>query len=659
LEHAFASRAAELPSATRTLLHIAAVDDAGVLSEVLSAAEIVGGAGETVQALIPALEAQLVEVEGSTVRFRHPLIRSAIRQAASVYELQAVHAALAEVLASDPDRRVWHQAAAASGVDPAVASHLEEAAERAQRRGATALAVAAFERSAALTAERDRRGALLLRAAEAASELGRSDVVTRLARQADSLELGSHDRARSMWLGEVFAQGVAGEPTRTHALVQTAERMMADGAADLTLNLLLAAAFRCYWVDPGEQSRREVLAAADRAGDSSEDPRLILIQAYAAPVERASVVIDRVRSVMPEAEADASHLLGTAAQAVGAFDLSSSLLARSVERLREQGRLGVLAQVLVSQAWAAISLADWGAAAPAAAEAARLAGETGQPLWEAGAKATLAAVAAFRGEQATVEKLAAEAERVALPGAATAILAAVQLARGWAALGLGRQADAYDELRRLFNPADPAYHHILRFWAIGDLAEAAAHSGRREQACEVVRQLEPMARKTPSPLLHLGLAYAGPLLAAEGEAEPLFQAALATDMTGWPLYWARLQLAWGEWLRRQRRMAESRGPLRAARDAFDALGVVPWSERARQELRASGESSRMRTPDTRDELTPHELQIAQMAAAGLSNREIGQRLYLSHRTVETHLYHLFPKLGVTSRAHLREALLSN
>jgi DNA-binding CsgD family transcriptional regulator len=152
------------------------------------------------------------------------------------------------------------------------------------------------------------------------------------------------------------------------------------------------------------------------------------------------------------------------------------------------------------------------------------------------------------------------------------------------------------------------------------------------------------------------MLYARPLLAPEGEAEPRFRAALTTDMTRWPLYRARLQLAFGEWLRRQRRTAEARGPLRAARDAFDALGAELWGERARQELRASGESSRRRTPDTLDELTPQELQIAQMAAAGLSNREIGQRLYLSHRTVESHLYRVFPKLGITSRADLSGSL---
>jgi DNA-binding CsgD family transcriptional regulator len=171
-----------------------------------------------------------------------------------------------------------------------------------------------------------------------------------------------------------------------------------------------------------------------------------------------------------------------------------------------------------------------------------------------------------------------------------------------------------------------------------------------------MRQLELLARQTPSPWFHVGLLYARPLLATEEDAEPLFRAALATDMARWPLYRARLLLALGQWLRRQRRIADSRAPLRTARDAFDALGVGPWGERARQELRASGESSRRRTPDTRDELTPQELQITQMAAAGLSNREIGQRLYLSNRTVESHLYRVYPKLGVTSRAQLSDVL---
>ncbi|HEY2200305.1 MAG TPA: AAA family ATPase, partial [Solirubrobacteraceae bacterium] len=531
LEQAFASRAAELPSVTRTFLRVAAADHGGVLAEILSAAEIVGGVKQTVEAVVPAIEAQLVEVDGHTIRFRHPLVRSAIHQAASVAEHHAAHAALAEVLAHDPDRRVWHRAAAALGTDPEVALELEAAAGRAQRRGAGVLAVAAFERAAALTAEPARRGALLLRAAMAARELGRSELVMRLLREADALELTSHDRARWTWLVAALHQGVAGDPTRVHILVETAARMLAERDTDLALDLLSVAAFRCFWADPGEHARREVLVVADRIGVGSEDPRLLLIQAYAAPIERGAVVIDRLARATPSTDPEALFLLGRAAQLVGAFDRSSTLLALSAARLREQGRLGLLAQVLVGRGWAAAQLGDWAVAGPTAAEGARLAGETGQPLWQAGAQAVAAMVAALRGEQTAVEDLSAEAERVALPAGATIVLAVVQLAQGWLALGHGRHAGAYDQLRRLFDPGDPAYHHMMRCWALGDLAEAAAHSDHRDEARAVMRELEPLARQTPSPGLHLGLLYARPLLADDEDAEALFRAALGTDMT--------------------------------------------------------------------------------------------------------------------------------
>jgi len=133
----------------------------------------------------------------------------------------------------------------------------------------------------------------------------------------------------------------------------------------------------------------------------------------------------------------------------------------------------------------------------------------------------------------------------------------------------------------------------------------------------------------------------------------------AADLDHWPFQRAHLLLAHGQWLRRQRRIADSRAPLRAARDTFDALGRVSWSDRARRELRASGESSRRRDPEARDRLTAQELQIAQLAADGLTNREVGQRLYLSHRTIATHLYRVFPKLGITARTELAAALAAD
>jgi len=351
-------------------------------------------------------------------------------------------------------------------------------------------------------------------------------------------------------------------------------------------------------------------------------------------------------------------LLGTAATAVSAFDLSGPFLGGAVAGLRRQGRLGLLAQGLVSQAFSAIHTGEWDVAVPAAAEAGRLARETAQPFWAAGAQIAEATLAALRGDPDLADKLAAEAERVMLPLGIKSNLALGQIARGLAAIGRGAYLDAYGQLVRIFEPADPAYHPIVRCWAIGDFAEAAVYTGNQDAARAVVGELEVVARISPASLLHAGLLYARPLLAEDDAAEALFQDALGKDMTRWPFHRARILLAYGAWLRRQRRIAESRTPLRAARDAFDALGAVPWGERARQELRASGETSQRRTLGAWDRLSPQELQIAQMAAEGMSNREIGQQLYLSHRTVGYHLYRIFPKLGITSRSKLKSVLAS-
>jgi len=168
--------------------------------------------------------------------------------------------------------------------------------------------------------------------------------------------------------------------------------------------------------------------------------------------------------------------------------------------------------------------------------------------------------------------------------------------------------------------------------------------------------VEDAAGDSPGSWIALGLGHARALLAEDSEAEERFEEALHADLARWPFQRARTQLAYGQWLRRQRRVAESRDPLRAARDAFDALGCQAWGDQARRELRASGESSRRRVPEARDQLTAQELQIAQLAAEGLSNREIGQKLFVSPRTVSTHLYRIYPKLAISARSELASAL---
>jgi len=225
-----------------------------------------------------------------------------------------------------------------------------------------------------------------------------------------------------------------------------------------------------------------------------------------------------------------------------------------------------------------------------------------------------------------------------------------------AALGEGRNADAYAEFHRIFDPADPAHHQVSCCWYIGDLAEAAAHSGQMEAARALMDELVPLVEHTKSSWIQAAMRFARAQLAEDADADALFQAAIAADMRVWPFQRARLLLAYDSWLRRQRRISESRIPLRAARDAFDALGAALWAERARQELRAAGEKSRQRTREAWDKLSLQEVQIAAMAAKGLSNREIARKLYLSHMTVGSHMYRIFPKLGITSRGQLIAAL---
>jgi DNA-binding CsgD family transcriptional regulator/tetratricopeptide (TPR) repeat protein len=658
LERAFAARTAALPATTRVLLQVAAAGDGSVLAEIMEAARIVAGVRPVAEDLDPAVGAGLIQVGGPVVRFRHPLVRSAVYQAATVAERHAAHAALAGVLAGDPDRRAWHRAAAVVGKDPTVATELEEAAGRARRRGDLITAVAGYERAAALTEDPRRRGELLLRAAEVASELGRSEMVRRLLREADALELGPRERAWSMWLADAFPGGSARDPAPVHALAETARAMIADGDSDLALSLLSAAARRCYWGDLSGQPVADVLDAADRAGIVPDDPRLLYIQAYAAPLERGATVLGQLARLDLPGEPGALQLLAFAATLTGAFDRALPLSGAAAARLREQGCLGVLAQVLPIQSWAAIMVgANYPAAVTAAEEGARLAAETTQPLREMQAWLAQATIAALRGDHAAAEDLAARIERTALPLGAASNLALVQYARGLSALGRGRHEEAYGQLRRVYEPGDPAHHHLFVSFDIGDLAEAAAHSGHRDEAHTIMGHVESLARQTPSPWVYAALRYARAVLAGDEEAEAAFRDAAGDEgMARWPFLRARLQLAFGEWLRRQRRTTESRAPLRAARDAFDALGVTPWGERARQELRAAGETSRRRARVALDVLTPQELQIVQMAAEGLSNREIGQKLYLSHRTVESHLYRTFPKLGITSRTQLLDVL---
>jgi DNA-binding CsgD family transcriptional regulator len=657
LERAFADRVSDLPDATRLLLLVAALNDQDRIDEILSASTAIAGTVVDPDDARPAVEAGILETGLQTLRFRHPLIRSAIAQSASVAERRRVHEALANVLHGQPDRRAWHRAALLSGEHEEIAQELEEAGARARQRGAVPVAVIAMRRAAELgeAASRTRR---LLVAAGLAVELGRRDVVTPVLEEVSEMDLGTLHRARVTWVEETALTRPL-DAERFKSLIAAAEQAGAAGDHDLHVDLLWLVASRAWWVDPGPEVRRALIQASRRLGDANaEDPRVFAVHAYADPVGHAAEVLTRLESVAgdKQLDSDAARFFGPAALVVGAFDLGTDFLAAAVDRLRTEGRLGHLPRLLTLYSSMTARLGDWHTALTAADEAHRLAEEFGEPQWAAAADTSISLVAAMRGDEQQAERMAAQAEIVAEPAGANITMAFAQFGRVLAGLATGRHGDAYASADRLFEPGDSAYHPVISSWLIADLAEAARHVDRLDAARARVAEVEASVGERPGTWVALGLRHARALVAHPTEAGDRFDEALASDLTRWPFQRARLQLAYGQWLRRHRRVAESRGVLRAARDTFDALGCAPWGEQARRELRASGERSRRRVPEVRDQLTPQELQIAQLAAQGLSNREIGQRLYLSHRTISTHLYRIFPKLGITSRAELGAAL---
>ncbi len=659
LQRSFSAQQADLGSSARTLVCVAAANDRDFAAETLAATRMLApDAGE--KELEAVIQAGLLEHEGAHLRFRHPLIRSAVYQAASGAARRSAHEAIAHVTKREPARRAWHRAAATAGLDDEVAAELDAAAADARRRGAVAVAMRALERAAALTTEREQAVRHLLGAAELSVELGQPDAATRLVASAEALDPGPNASARVRWIRETFAEDAGEDATPVRTLIADAERARRDGDVDLALKLLLAAGTRCWWALPADAPvREEVVTETLRMPVPDDDARLLAVLAATSAVRHAALLIERLDRACADGvgEPDSAHLLGQAAHMVGHSELAVRQLARVEAQWRRQGRLAALSQALVMRAWSSIQLGLWPAVEPAAEEGERLARETRQPLWAAGAQAARAAAAGARGEHERATAFAAEVEMQLVTARPTNIFAVLQVARGVTALAAGRYPEAYDQLARMFDPTDLAHHHYAeRHGGLSYLAEAALQCGRVAEARAIVDRFAPLVSQTPATLLEIGVGVARPLVSGDGDAESAFESTLSSPAATRPFHRARLLLAYGGWLRRDRRPADSRAPLRTARDLFDALGTVPWAERARQELRASGETSRRRVPEARDQLTPQELQIAHMAATGLSNPEIGERLFLSARTVASHLYRAFPKLGITSRWELAAAL---
>jgi DNA-binding CsgD family transcriptional regulator len=657
LERAFGARLDGLGEDTRLVLLAAALDGRASIAELLSAATLVSGDEVALSTLDGAAERGLAQAHGSEVRFQHPLIRSAVQSMAAPARRLAMYAALAEVV-SDPERRLWHRAACAVGPDEEVASALEEQAQITRRRGAVMVAAAVLERAAMLTADPHRKGERLVRAAELVYDLGRVEAVSRLLREAESLELGPLEAARMAWLQQMIRGDVWFEKGAAKTFVTIAEQLRAGGDPDAALRSLVPIAHRCWWTRSRPRTRQYIVDAGEGIGFPGDDPRLQVVMALANSELTAPAVRRRVARLRLGEMIDPVAVMyaGIAAEKAGDFAAGSRFLARAVERLREQSRLGMLTQALVHYAWAATYAGDWEAAERAGAEAATLARETRQPQFGLTGQLVGTLAAALRGSETDLDAMLTEPERALTAMNGGPLLAPAHLARAAAALGEGRHDDAFRALWPVFDEDDPAYHRFMRWPAVLDLVEAGGRGEHAADVRQVTGELEQIAARSEPPILRAGLACARPLLSDDNHAEAQFVAALGETSRSYPFLRARTLFSFGRWLRRQRRSADSRAPLRAAINLFDALGASRWSERARQELRATGEKIGPRTPDARDRLTAQELQIAALAAAGLSNREIGERLFLSHRTIGSHLYRIFPKLAITARSQLPAAL---
>ncbi|NYJ06397.1 DNA-binding CsgD family transcriptional regulator/tetratricopeptide (TPR) repeat protein [Geodermatophilus daqingensis] len=657
LERAFADRAGDLPERTRQLLVLSAVNDSPRLFETLAAAERLSGSPYGLDDLDAALRVGLVQLDSQHLRFRHPLVRSALVQSTSPGQRQRAHAALAGVVGDDPDRRAWHLGLATVGADDAVAAELEATADRAFRRGAALGAVDALERSARLSGSATQRSRRLLRAAEIACETGRSDLTRRLLDEARPDLRSTSDRLRYAVVEDLTDESLAGGAEQVQALVDRADAAGGIPDVDLALRFLMRAATRCWHLDFGSEVEQRVLDALDRLPVGNGDPRRLVIRAYTSPlqhgVEIAGIVAEQ--SIRIDDPGDLL-LLGYAAACVGASREADTICARAADRLRELGRLTGLAEALSLQAWAALRRGRFDVVETVARECAEVAADIRRPIPQAAALAALAAVAGIRGDTARATELATRAEQLAVTGRNTIGLAVTQVARGLTAATAGRPDEAFEQLEQLCSRGGRAHQRMQACWALGSFAEVAAQSGHGASAKEALDSWENSAPAERTPGVDLALRSARALLATPAGADEAYRSALALDWSDRPFDHGRLLLAYGRWLRHCHRVVESRMPLRAARDAFVRTGAQPWVERARRELRAAGAGSTAAPPGAAARLSPQELQIARLVAEGLGNKEIGQRLYLSHRTVGSHLYRIFPKLGVSSRAQVARVL---
>lgn len=658
LQTGYESHIASQSESARAALLVAAAEETGDLELVR---RVLHRLGHRADALAEAERSAMVVVTERAVAFRHPLQRSAAYHSSPFTQRIAVHAAIAEELTDDPVRRAWHLAAASTGPDETVAAALESAAEHASERTGHASAAVALERAAWLTPDPVRRARRLTLAVETAAQAGRTQRALRLADAAEQLRLRPVERARVAGT-RALLEFEHGSLRKAHLLMLEAAEHVADVEPQRAAWLLIEAG-RIAWtagdlvdfrvahhrlaeLSLGEM--REPLLSTLRGPlvMQTGDPAAGIAMVRANAVFARSVPLDMI---------SLRFAFGTQLALIGDMEVAREQLGELAAMVSERGMIGWYPVIGGTLAIAEFILGHFREAEVVATQSLRMAADIGQPNRVAGAEAILAMIAAVRGDETRCRELAERNLRDA-PSDFNAIdITHCHWALALLDLGQGRYEHALDRLQALHEGPKQARGHWLDLLA--DLVESAARLRRPDRARAAMAEIDTWAAALDTPWAEgLALRCQG-LITGDGE---LFAKAMALHATADRWYdHARTALLYGEWLRRERRMNEARTPLRQALETFDRLGATPWADHARTELRAAGEGT-VPEPETdvAARLTPQELQVARLAAAGATNKEIAAQLFLSPKTVGHHLYRAFPKLGVTNRVELARLRLN-
>jgi DNA-binding CsgD family transcriptional regulator len=616
----------------------------------------------TMDHLGAAETARLITIAEGEVEFRHPLLRSTAYHAAGATERRAAHGALAAAAPVGSPERAWHLAACAVAPDEEVAAALEAAALDARGRGAHATAARDFGRAAQLTPDDEPRARRLLEAATDATRSGEAD-------QAFAL-LGDAARLASDPLLAADVQRMTGHVE------------MRRGSPLVAYELLVAEADRVRSRDPRRAAgmfleasvshmitgdMHALVATAERARTlaTSADPAVELLatavigEAYLAlgDVEQGDAMLSACEPYLLEGDPLAIvEIVGMAAHSsvwIENFDRAQRIFDRLIAAARDASAVSALIYPLAARSHMDFRLGRWAAARAEATESVELAHDTGQLPLLAHSLAALAHVEAGMGAEDACRRHVTEGLALTARFQGEATTTYLHAALGLLELGLGRIPEAIAALEETQRHADRLQMQPSLVQSTPDLIEAYARAGRRDDALALTDTFDARGRKAGSRWAAAATARLRALLAPDAEVRAAFEAALALhDGLPMPFERARTQLCFGERLRRARQRADAREPLKEALETFERLGARGWAERARTELRATGEQQTRRTETAAEQLTPHELQIAVLVSQGMTNREAAAALFLSPKTIEYHLGQIYRKLDVRGRAQL-------